>query len=120
MIPFLPYLFIFFATFFSAVCDAVENENIGESIFRKLPKQFWYKRESWKYVKRIFGYHLDAWHISKSCMIICWVLAVIFYQPDAGIHTAKKGWDILFQLCLCGGIWNIGFWLFYNKIFGVK
>src|SRR5688572_12439947 len=40
-------IFILLAVFFNAVCDAVENENFFESIFKNLPRQFWYKRESW-------------------------------------------------------------------------
>lgn len=103
------------ACFFNAVMDACENENIGESIFKNLPKQFWSKRESWKYTKKIFGYRLDAWHLSKSLMIICFILAGIFFDLPV-----EKWRDVALYLVLAGLVWNGGFWLFYHKIFRVK
>lgn len=109
-------IFIFFAAFFNAVMDAVENEpNFNESIFKNLPKQFWLKTESWKYVKKIFGYHLDAWHFAKSLMVICFAGAVIFFDLPL-----MKWQDVALYLVLIGIIWNGAFWLFYNVIFKVK
>ena len=107
----ISYGLVFLASLFNAVMDAVENENISESIFKKWDVRFWYKRESWKYVKKIFGYRPDAWHLSKSAMIICLVLAIVFYEP-------KSAWYV--DVGIFGFIWNFSFWLFYNKIFGVK
>jgi hypothetical protein len=108
-------ILIFLAAFFNAVMDAVENENISESIFKNLPRQFWYKRDSWKYVKKIFGYRPDAWHLSKSAMIICFVLAIVFFDIPI-----KKWQDVAVCIIAGGFTWNFTFWLFYNKIFGVK
>jgi hypothetical protein len=108
-------ILLFLAAFFNAVMDATENENFYESIFKKLPHQFWYKRESWKYTKKIFGYRPDAWHLSKSAMVICLVLAIIFFDLPV-----KKWQDIAMYIIAGGLTWNISFWLFYNKIFGVK
>lgn len=108
-------IFIFFAAFFNAVMDAVENENYSESIFRKLPQQFWYKRESWKYTRKIFGYRPDAWHLSKSLMVICFAMAVIWFDLPV-----LKWQDIALYLVLIGIAWNGSFWLFYNVIFKVK
>jgi hypothetical protein len=107
---------IFFAAFFNSVMDACENEpNYNESIFKKLPHQFWLKEQSWKYVKKIFGYRPDAWHLSKSAMIICFVLAIIFFDIPI------KKWQDVAVCIIAGGLtWNFTFWLFYNKIFGVK
>lgn len=108
-------LFLFLAAVFNAVMDAVENENYYESIFRKLPQQFWYKRESWKYVKKIFGYRPDAWHLSKSAMVICIVLAIIFFD----LPVAK--WQDWAVYIIVGGVtWNVTFTIFYHKIFRVK
>lgn len=107
----ITYLLIFLAAFFNAVMDACENENFEESILKKWDRRFWYKRDSWKYTKKIIGYRPDAWHLSKSLMIICFVLAVIFYEP-------KHEWWVVF--ISCGIIWNVAFWLFYNKLFGIK
>jgi hypothetical protein len=108
-------ILLILAAFLNAVMDAVENENYSESIFRKLPQQFWYKRESWKYAARIFGYKIDAWHLSKSAMIICFVLAMIFFDMPV-----KKWQDVAVYLIAGGLTWNVAFWLFYHKILGVK
>lgn len=107
----LPYIFIALAAFFNAVMDAVENENFFESIFKNLPQRFWYKRESWKYTKKVFGYRFDAWHISKSLMVICWVLALVFIAPG-------KPWWV--TLPTAGIVWNCWFYVFYNLLFKVK
>lgn len=112
---------ILLAVFFNAIMDAVENENISESVFKNLPKQFWYKRESWKYAKKIFGYRLDAWHIAKSFMIICLCSAIYFEQFSNQIwHTGRTFIDIGIDIVIAGIIWNAGFWLFYHKLFKVK
>lgn len=103
------------ACFFNAVMDATENENISESIFKNLPKQFWYKRESWKYAPKFLGYKFDAWHISKSCMIICFILAAIFFD-----WPVEKWQEVALYFIVGGVIWNGSFWLFYHKLFGVK
>lgn len=108
-------ILIFIAAFFNAVMDATENENYFESIFKRLPQQFWYKRESWKYVKKILGYRPDAWHLSKTLMILCFAGAVIFFDMPV-----KKWQDVALYLALFGIIWNGAFWLFYNVIFKVK
>lgn len=108
-------IFILFAAFFNAVMDATENENFFESRFKSLPKQFWYKLESWKYVKKILGYRPDAWHLSKSLMILCFAGAVIFFDLPV-----MKWQDVALYLVLIGIIWNGAFWLFYNLIFKVK
>lgn len=110
-----PLIFLVLACFFNAVMDAVENENFGESIFKNLPKQFWYKRESWKYAPKVFSFKLDCWHISKSLMIICFVLAAIFFDMPV-----EKWQDVVLYLVVAGIVWNIFFWLFYHRLFGVK
>lgn len=107
----LSYILVFIASFFNAVMDACENENFYESIFKRLPKDFWYKRESWKDAPKIGGYKLDVWHLSKSAMIICWATAIIIFKQK------HEWWGHLISI---GLIWNVGFWLFYHKIFKVK
>lgn len=108
-------IFILLGAFFNAVMDAVENENYFESIFKNLPKQFWYKRESWKYVKKIFGYRPDAWHLSKSLMVCCFAGAVISF------NLPVLNWqDVAIYVIGVGVIWNVAFWLFYHVIFKVK
>lgn len=109
-------IFILLAAFFNAVMDATENApNFHESIFRKLPIQFWLKEQSWKYAARLFNYKFDAWHLAKSCMVICFAGAVIFFDLPV-----QKWHDVAFYLIGIGIIWNVAFWLFYHVIFKVK
>jgi len=108
-------LLLILAAFFNAVMDAVENENVHTSIFKNWDPRFWHKRESWKYVRKIFGYRPDAWHLSKSLMIICMCLAMIFFD-----FSIKKWQDVLLYLVLAGIVWNVSFNIFYHKIFKVK
>jgi len=110
----ITYLLILAAAFFNACMDAFENENYFESIFRGWNQRFWYKRESWKYAGKVFGYKLDAWHISKSLMVCCVVAALIACKttPPPG-----SWWVILINM---GIVWNAGFWLVYHKVFGIK
>lgn len=108
-------IFILLAAFFNAVMDATENENFYESIFKQLPVQFWYKRESWKHVKKVLGYRTDAWHLSKSLMILCFAGAIISFS-----WPVEKWQDVAFYLAIYGIIWNVAFWLFYTVLFKVK
>lgn len=112
MIQLISYGLVFVASFFNAVMDACENSvKFNQSILRKLPKQFWLKEESWKYAPKLFSYKFDSWHIAKSCMIICFILAILFYKQE-------NSWIV--ELCIHGAVWNFGFWLNYHKILGVK
>jgi hypothetical protein len=112
---------IILAAFFNAVMDAVENENFFESIFRNLNQKFWYKRESWKYAKKAFGYRFDAWHTAKSCMITSLCAAIYIEQFSNQIwHTGLLFIDIGIDIIIAGVIWNLAFTLFYHKLFNVK
>jgi len=104
------YLFIFLHAFFSACADAFENENFFESIFKRFNQRFWYKRESWRYTKKFFGYRFDAWHISKSLMVICLLATLPIDIPGSWYVILING----------AALWNFTFWLFYHKIFKIK
>lgn len=104
-------ILIWVASFLNAFMDALENENFGESIFKKWDKRFWYKRESWKWAKKIGGYHLDGWHLAKSLMIVTLCLSIVFYSQ-------MFNWWIDFLIY--GIVWNGSFVFFYHKIFKVK
>lgn len=104
---FLTYIFIALAAVCNAFMDKVENENFYQSVFKHLNPQFWYKRVSWQYAKKLFGYKFDAWHLAKSAMIVFWALAVVFYHPFIPI----------IDFVVIGIIHNIIFNLFYNHIF---
>lgn len=109
-------LFWLLACFFNAVMDATENApNFNESRLKNLPRNFWLKEISWKYAPKIFGYKLDAWHIAKSCMILCFLFTALTFDPPL-----QKWQDWALYIAVAGIIWNGGFWLFYHKLFGVK
>lgn len=104
------------AAIFNSLMDATENApNFNESRLKNLPQQFWLKDVSWKYAAKLFGYKFDAWHISKSLMIICMALTAIFFN-----WPLVKWQDFVMYFIGAGLIWNITFWLFYHKLFGVK
>jgi len=106
MIPLVTILFISLAAFFKAIADTLAH-HYDNSIFRKLPYQFWDANMSWKYIKIIpfTGYRPDAWHLSNSAMIISFIMGIVFYKP----HYA---WWI--ELLASGILFNIVFGIFYK------
>lgn len=106
----LSYIFIFLAAICNAFMDIVENENFFESRFKNLNEKFWYKRISWEYAEKLWDFKVDAWHIAKSLMIVFLCAAIVNYQPFIPIV----------DFIVLGGIWNLTFNLFYNRIFKSK
>lgn len=104
------YLLIAVMAMLNACMDAWENENYFESIFKSWNQKFWYKRESWKWVKKLGGFHIDSWHLAKSLFIIC-----ISLLPSC--EFAGSWWVIVLNI---GIIWNLVFKLFYHFVFGIK
>lgn len=105
-----------FAAFLNSVMDLTENENFSSSIFKNLNPKFWSKRESWKYAKKIGGYKLDAWHLSKSAMIIMFAATFILYYYCPWWHVQNIWLDIGKDLLIAGIIWNVRFNFFYKKL----
>lgn len=103
----LSSLLVILAAYFNALMDRLENETFFTSVFKNMNQKFWYKRESWKYAKRVFNYKIDGWHLAKSSMIVCLCLAIVFYTP-------MFGW---IDFVLFGLLWNLTFNIFYNRIF---
>lgn len=103
-------IFIALSAFFNSVMDSIENEGIFLTVFSKFKDKFWYKRVSWKYSLKIYQYKLDAWHISKSLMIISMCLSAIFYSVS---------FNILVDFLLMGFIWNHTFNGFYKHLFKI-
>ena len=96
--------FVILAAIFNAIMDTLENENFYSSWFGNLNERFWYKRTSWKYAKKIGGYKVDAWHLAKSCMIICLLLAIVCFH-------GHWGWFFAY-----GIFWNVTFNVVYGWI----
>jgi len=119
---FLPYIFIFITAIFWALADTVENENFFASIFKNLDQKFWYKRESWKHAKKTFGWKFDSWHISKSLVVIFFLLAAAFKTNhiEQILKTFTDYYFIVGKLLfviISGTIFNFTSNLFYNYIF---
>ena len=111
MMQFLSYILFGLAAMCNAFMDT-SVDHFPESIFSKLNPQFWEMQVSWKYSKTIFGYHIDAWHIAKSIMVIAIILALI-----VKVQTNLFSLNSLIDILVYGFVWNAVFILFYNKIF---
>ena len=94
--------------FFKAVSDTLAH-HFSRSVFRWKDPRFWNPEVSWKEAKvlRFTKYKWDAWHISNSLMIICFIVAAV-------IHSPLFAWYI--EIPIGGVIFNIFFNVFYNKI----
>ena len=104
-------ILIALAAMFNALMDTVEYETAFQrSIFHKLNPKWWCKSISWEYVKFLpfTKYRPDAWHLAKSSMVICIVLALTFSVPVS--HKLP-------YFVVMGLIWNMSFNLFYNHLF---
>lgn len=93
----------------SAACATYEilDRKFFDSRFRKLNPNFWYQHQSCKVAPKIFGYRIDAWHLLKSLMVTCLILAIVLHRP-----TLAWYWELL----IGGAIWNGTFTLFYHRI----
>lgn len=111
----IPYIFWFFAAFFNAVMDSLENlPNFNKTIFKNLPKEFWLKEVSWQFAPKILGWKGDAWHISKSLWIICIIGTII---SSTILEPMFRPWV---NVIVLGLQWNGVFGLFYTHIFRIK
>jgi hypothetical protein len=93
------WIYIISAAILNALMDIMENENFFSSRLSKLNQKFWYKRESWKHAKKVFGWKFDSWHVAKSLM----VMVLLWAAAESVIQ-----WLIL------GAIWNITFSITYK------
>lgn len=104
-------LLVAIAAFFNVLMDWSENEHIWQTPLSKFKDKpffntFIYKRESWDKAKRILGFKIDLWHLSKSLMLCSLSAAIIFFQPISK--------NILLDFTVFGIIWNLTFNLIYN------
>jgi hypothetical protein len=99
-------LLISFAAFCKALADTLAH-HFDTSVFRKKNRKFWDPVISSEWVKKVFAYKLDAWHLSNSAMIVAMVCAIVF-------HSNRFEWWI--EIPIGGVVWNLVFNLFYNKI----
>jgi hypothetical protein len=93
------FILVIIAAVLNAVMDILENENFHSSRFVKWNEDFWYKRESWKHARKIFGWKFDGWHVAKSLMLFALLGAI------------SNSW---IQWLTLGAVWNTVFGLTYK------
>lgn len=106
------YFLVILAAIFNAVMDRLETEiSFNASVFRNLNPEYWCKPKSAHKVKFLpfTRYRPDAWHISKSAMIFCWVGAVVLYR----VQLPYKWLDFI----VLGLMFNLVFENMYAKVF---
>lgn len=89
---------IILAAIFKAVADTLAH-HFDTSVFRKKNTAFWnpLHRDN-DYVKRIFSYPLDAWHISNSLMLACFTLAIVVNNLKYDWYCQLIGLNVVFVL----------------------
>lgn len=96
----------------SAICKALADtldHHFDTSIFRDKPRRTWDPNVIHKTNRQIFGYPLDAWHITNSIQVCSWMALPFVYEPQLPYWWMDYG---------AGGLIFIAvFNLFYNKIF---
>lgn len=121
-------LISFILVILASICNAVMDtlcQHHDNSIFGKYKIGFWSDASttSWrnKYVegnplkgrKKLFwkinipSTFTDAWHFTKSSMIVFLIAAIVLYTPVFGLFI---------DFSVLGLIWNLTFNLFYNVI----
>lgn len=100
-------ILIICAAVFKAFADTVDH-HFDTSVFRRLNPKFWDRDISSTKARKVFGYKLDAWHISMSCMVVSMILAAIFHMP---------AYPWYMELMIGAVLWNGPFNICYNHIF---
>lgn len=112
--------FLVLAAVFSAVADTLQH-HFETSVFKWKDPRWWNPNISWEYVgflrlwKLKSKYRPDAWHLSKSAMITCFILFGLLF-PFSLWHVGV----LLAALAICGGAWVLVFNLFYNHLLRKK
>ena len=95
-----------------AVADGVMDElfdHFTTSAFKGLNPNFWNPNISWEKSRTILGYHIDAWHLTKSALIIGLTAAVLTYRKPAHFHWWK-------EVLIYGVVWNSVFDLTFGGL----
>ena len=90
----------------NSIMDTLTH-HYGYSIFKNLNPKWWNPNESWKYVNflPLTKYRADAWHLSKSLMIIFICISIV-NADDLNV----------FDFIFLGLLWNITFSFFYEHV----
>lgn len=110
-------LLIILAAILNAVMDRTETIiAYNASVFFQYSQNFWCKPIAAHAVKLLSftKYRVDAWHLSKSALVVCLCAAPLVYVPVLSLGSLPS-W--LVHLCLYGAVWNFTFNIFYNHLF---
>lgn len=104
----LAIFLLLLSAIFKAVSDTLQH-HYSTSIFKNLNPGWWNPAVSWQKVKLIpfTSYRPDAWHLSNSFMIVCFVLFGTLYGQ-------LFNWWI--DTIILGAVWILMFNLFYDKV----
>ena len=118
----------FFCSFFNWVMDSIENEiAFNKSVFKNLNKKFWCKTISAHNIGfiKFTKYRPDAWHISKSLMIVSFAILLSFsvcfpsicaFPFDLrALYCYNKYICLLFIFASFGIAWIAPFNFLYNR-----
>ena len=105
----------------AATADAAMDEmkdHYTTSIFKNMDPDFWNPNVSWQKSNEILGYHVDAWHISKSLMVcsISVPYAILLHQ-NYPIIKKHKFMDQVLWFFITGVAWDAVFNIGYNDTF---
>ena len=100
-------LFIAIAAICKALADTLDH-HFDTSKFKNKNRGFWDPNIIHKTTKQVFGYPLDAWHLTNSLQICSWMTLAVIYEP------CFNRW---IDFCIGGAAFIIVFNLFYNKLF---
>lgn len=108
----LTFILVVMAAFMNAVMDRTGDlVAFNASVFNNNDPAFWCREVSWQYAKKIFGWKFDAWHISKSTMVMFLIAGAVLYQPV---------FNPILDFLLLGILWNASFNLGYNHLLKSK
>jgi hypothetical protein len=109
----LTAVFILLAGVCKAVADTLQH-HFQQSVFKWWDPRFWDGAVSWQYAHylKFTRYKIDGWHIANSLMILFFCLAIAFHKTGR--------FDVFLEVIMYGGLFDIAFNIFYNKILKKK
>ncbi len=99
---------LFFAAFLNATMDTLKD-HYSTSFAKNWNPNFWDATNSWNTCTTILGYHIDAYHLLKSAMVITLCIPLSFY-----LHQSYPSLSTFVWFCICTLVWNITFNIAYK------
>jgi len=100
-------------------CMDAQTDHFSSSIMANWDRNFWDHTNGYSsaHCYNIGSYHVDAWHIEKSLMImsLCVPVSVVCHE-NFPIIKKHPVWDMILWEAIGGTAWNLTFNVNYNKI----